>query len=130
MQQRWLREGAGKWIAYRLSDDALIGRGGLSWTVIHGEPRLEVGWAIREEHRGHGYATEIGHAGLDYAFSQLAANEVVAFTEIHNKASRAVMLRLDMTPDGVIYRPGLVEGRDIVKDSAPFALYRIGRPST
>jgi len=127
MQERWLRNGVGKWMAYRLRDDQLVGRGGLSWIEIRGEAQLEVGWVISEQHRHEGYATEIGRASLNYAFSRLAAEEVVAFTETHNHASRAVMTRLDMTPDGVIYRPGLIEGSDHVHDNAPFALYRIKR---
>jgi RimJ/RimL family protein N-acetyltransferase len=127
MEQRWLRDRAGKWVAYRRDDGALVGRGGLSRTVIDGEPRLELGWALLREHRGHGYAAEIGRAGLEYAFSELDADDVVAFTEVHNSASRAVMVRLGMTLRGQIHRRGLVEGRDGLHDDAPFALYAIAR---
>lgn len=55
-----------------------------------------MGWALRGDHWGQGYATEIGRAGIDYAFGAPAANEVVAFTERHNWRSRAVMERLGM----------------------------------
>jgi RimJ/RimL family protein N-acetyltransferase len=128
MSQRWRDEGVGKWIAYRRSDGELVGRGGLTWTTIDDISCLEVGWLVREKHRGVGYATEIGSAGLDFAFGELDAAEVVAFTEVHNRASRAVMTRLGMTMSGLIYRPGLVEGRPGVQPSAPFALYRSQRP--
>jgi hypothetical protein len=37
-----------------------------------------------------------GRAGLDFAFTELAADEVVAFTEPDNQRSRAVMHRLGM----------------------------------
>jgi len=127
MEHRWQHEAVGKWMAYRLADGELIGRGGLSWADICGQRRLELGWAIREQHRGHGYATEIGRAGLAFAFDTLAAEEVVAFTEVHNHASRAVMARLGMTQIGQIYRPGLIEGRTGIHNAAPFALYRINR---
>lgn len=125
MAGKWRRDGVGKWMAYRLDDGELVGRGGLSWTDLDGKRRLEVGWAVREEHRGRGYATEIGRAGLDLAFGPLDAAEVVAFTEVHNHASRAVMVRLGMTEIGRLYRPGLVEGIAGIQDAAPFALYRI-----
>jgi RimJ/RimL family protein N-acetyltransferase len=48
---------------------------------------------------------------------------VVAFTERHNRRSRAVMERLGMRLVGQILAPGLVEGQAGVHDDAPFALY-------
>lgn len=61
-------------------------RGGLTWTEIDGEPCLELGWLVAEQHRGVGYATEIGRAGLAFVFDKLKSKEVVAFTEVHNHA--------------------------------------------
>jgi RimJ/RimL family protein N-acetyltransferase len=49
----------------------------------------------------------------------------VAFTERHNRRSRAVMERLGMGYVGELTAPGLVEGRAGVHDGAPFALYAI-----
>jgi [ribosomal protein S5]-alanine N-acetyltransferase len=66
-------------------------------------------------HRG--YATEIGQAGLAFAFDELAADEVVSFTEKRNDRSRAVMERL-----GFQFR------KDIVIGDEPFALYAVNRP--
>jgi hypothetical protein len=57
MTDKWRRDGAGKWMAYRLDDGELIGRGGLSWTELDGERRLEVGWTVREKHRRCGTLT-------------------------------------------------------------------------
>ncbi len=71
------------------------------------------------------YATEIGRAGLAFAFESLSATSVVAFTEVHNAASRAVMSRLGMEYEGEIRLPGLIAGSPVVQDDAPFALYRI-----
>jgi RimJ/RimL family protein N-acetyltransferase len=48
---------------------------------------------------------------------------VVAFTERHNLASRAVMERLGMTLAGEFTAEGLVEGVPEVHPDAPFALY-------
>jgi RimJ/RimL family protein N-acetyltransferase len=129
MQARWLRDHVGKWIAHRRSDGVLVGRGGLSLAVVDGRRRLELGWALRDEMRGQGFATEIGAAGLGFGFGALGHHEIVAFTEAHNRASRAVMERLDMRFVKVIQAPGLVEGSDEVRDDAPFALYRITRPT-
>ena len=100
---------------------------GPSWTDVGGAERAEIGWAFRGEVWGRGYATEIGHAGLDYAFSDLGVDEVVSFTEVHNVRSRTVMERLGMRYVGRILRPGWIAGSAVVHEEAPFALYRITR---
>jgi RimJ/RimL family protein N-acetyltransferase len=94
MGEAWRTEGVHKWLAYDRETDALVGRGGLSWQEIEGVRRLELGWAVREHLWGKGYASEIGRAGLSFAFGPLDAASVVAFTEAHNERSRAVMRRL------------------------------------
>jgi RimJ/RimL family protein N-acetyltransferase len=108
----WATHGVHKWMAYHRVTGDPVGRGGLSRKHVDGRERLELGWALHQRFWGHGYATEIGRAGLAYAFDELGAEEVVSFTEVHNHRSRAVMERL-----GLRYR------KDIVIDGQPFALY-------
>ncbi|MFB9324096.1 GNAT family N-acetyltransferase [Cryptosporangium minutisporangium] len=129
MERGWRVDGVHKWIAYRRTTGELVGRGGLSYGDVAGVRRLELGWAVRGPFRGQGYATEIGRAGLRFAFHELNAEDVVAFTERHHHRSRAVMERLGMRPIGELRRPGLVDGRDGVHDDAPFVLYRAARTS-
>lgn len=140
MHTGWEEAGASKWIAYHRSTGELIGRGGLSrMTPSHpmteqiraalgpastwSETRLELGWALIDDHWGNGYATEIGRAGLDYGFGTLGASEVVAFTERHNHPSRAVMERLGMQYIGEITSTGAIAGLNVPHDDAPFVLY-------
>ncbi|ADB29231.1 NUDIX hydrolase [Kribbella flavida DSM 17836] len=142
MQAAWERDGVSKWMAYERSGGALVGRGGLSrlganaavteqLAALAGPDwvadRLELGWALVASARGRGYATEIGAAGLDFAFEQLGARAVVAFTERHNHASRAVMERLGMTYAGELTAEGLVDGAAGVRPDAPFAVYQARR---
>jgi [ribosomal protein S5]-alanine N-acetyltransferase len=108
----WRRGGVTKWMAYNRRSGELVGRGGLSRVPVDGADRIEIGWIVRSDLWGNGYATEIGRAGLALAFDELGADEVVAFTEPHNARSRAVMERLGMRYD-----------RDIVHDGEPFVLY-------
>ncbi len=124
MAERWSADGVGKWIAHDRRTGTVVGRGGLSRTVIDDETVLEVGWAVRDELTGRGYATEIGRAALRWAAAFLPGLPVVAFTEVHNLASRAVMRRLGLRPAGVLHREGLVAGRQGLQPDAPFALYR------
>jgi RimJ/RimL family protein N-acetyltransferase len=139
MARLWADDGVGKWVAYDLETGGLVGRGGLSRLPADGattrriaaamagsgwaRDRLELGWTVRSALWGRGYATEIGRAGLAFAFEELGAEVVVAFTERHNRRSRAVMERLGMGFVGEFGARGLVEGRPGVHDDAPFALY-------
>ena len=94
----------------------MVGRGGLSRVLLAGRRRLEVGWTVLADLWGRGYATEIGRAGLAFAWDELGAAEVAAFTEMHNRRSRAVMERLGMSDAGLIEHRG-----------EQFALYLISR---
>ncbi|WP_202874257.1 GNAT family N-acetyltransferase [Kribbella albertanoniae] len=138
MHRAWERDSVCKWIAYERSGGELAGRGGLS-RMTAGTPtavaieelvgaewavdRLELGWALVESARGRGLATEIGRAGLEFAFETLGAQAVIAFTERHNHASRAVMDRLGMTYAGEITAEGWIEGSSLVQPDAPFAVH-------
>jgi RimJ/RimL family protein N-acetyltransferase len=150
MGESWRLHGVHKWIAYdRVSGD-VVGRGGLSrtpvdddWGQIYAflpaEPWvrdvhevrrpfpahahwLEIGWALRREFRGRGYAAEIGRAGLAFAFDVLGARAVVSCTVRHNVRSRAVMERIGMRYAGEIRSRGLVDGVDGEQDGAPYAV--------
>jgi RimJ/RimL family protein N-acetyltransferase len=125
MADRWIVDGVGKWMAHDRSDGSLIGRGGFTRIDLAGETVLELGWAIRDARTGRGYATELGHAALTWAAEHHPDLPIVAFTEVHNQASRAVMERLGLRPASIIRRPGLVEGRPGIHVDAPFALYRL-----
>ncbi len=123
----WQEHGVSKWLAYDCVDGTLVGRGGLSTCSLDRYQGLEVGWALLGAFRGRGLATEIGHAGIELAFAELGASEVIAFTEGHNRPSRAVMERLGMTYVRDIVWRGLIEGLDGVHEGALFALYEIER---
>jgi RimJ/RimL family protein N-acetyltransferase len=125
MAMRWTADGVGKWMARDRVDGSLVGRGGFTRFDLEGEAVLELGWVVRDARTGHGYATELGRTALAWAARHQPDLPVVAFTEVHNHASRAVMERLGMRPAGTIRRDGLIKGRTGVHQDAPFALYRL-----
>lgn len=127
MGEAWASDGVSRRIAYHRGTGELIGRGGCTRAVVDNEPCVEVGWAIRDRYLRQGYATEIGREGIIFAFDVLGVSDVIAFTEVHNVASRGVMERLGMRFDREILSEGLIEGREGVHPDAPFALYRIRR---
>lgn len=56
----------------------------------------EIGWALRREHQGRGYAFEAAVALLDIAFGPLALHRVTAELDPRNDASVALCRRLGM----------------------------------
>jgi ribosomal-protein-alanine N-acetyltransferase len=80
---------------------AFIGFAGLTWARFsaHFTPCVEVGWRLAFEHWGHGYATEAAQLALVHGFGTVGLSEVVSFTSVTNRRSRAVMERLGMRRD-------------------------------
>ena len=57
---------------------------------------MEVGWRLREDAWGRGYAKEAATASLDLAFDRFDAEEMIAMTVQRNTASWGLMQRLGM----------------------------------
>jgi RimJ/RimL family protein N-acetyltransferase len=55
---------------------------------------MELGWMLRPEYRGNGYATEAGRAALDFAFSKVKALRAISLIRLDNSASERVARRL------------------------------------
>jgi RimJ/RimL family protein N-acetyltransferase len=86
------------WALERKSDGAILGFCGLKRCNQQGGPigMMEVGWRLREDAWGQGYAKEAASASLDAAFEQFGADEVIALTVQGNAPSWGLMLRLGM----------------------------------
>ena len=74
----------------------VIGDGGLHPMGGIG-PDLELGYTLARSAWGKGYATELGRALVEYAFTVLRVPRVVAQVEPANTASRNVLAKLGMT---------------------------------
>ncbi len=88
------------WIVERKSDREVLGFCGLKRVNSEGALNpgdMEVGWRLREEAWGQGFAKEAAIASLDLAFARFEAPHVVAFTVSGNRASWGLMRRLGMT---------------------------------
>lgn len=79
----------------------LAGWAGLSvpWFLPEILPAVEVGWRLREQSGGFGYATEAGRAWVDYGFEVRGLGEIVSTYEPENVASGVVMVRLGFVLD-------------------------------
>jgi RimJ/RimL family protein N-acetyltransferase len=88
------------WIVERKSDREILGFCGLKRANAPGADGLvgevEIGWRLREDAWGQGYAKEAAIASLDLAFHCFAAPRVVAVTAARNAPSQGLMKRLGM----------------------------------
>jgi RimJ/RimL family protein N-acetyltransferase len=88
------------WMVERTDDDALLGFCGLKRVNAPGGEHLhgafEIGWRLREDAWGQGYASEAAAASLDLAFDHFGAAYVIALTVPGNRASQKVMERIGM----------------------------------
>jgi RimJ/RimL family protein N-acetyltransferase len=87
------------WAVERREDGEFLGFCGLKrangyCSSVSGE--IEIGWRLREDAWGLGYAKESALASLEHAFTRIGARRVVALTIEENKASRGLMARLGM----------------------------------
>jgi len=96
----WLAErGFTFWAVERREDKELLGFCGLKIADDQGKPvegLHEVGWRLREDAWGQGYAKEAAIASLDFAFGPAGAEQVVALTVTGNAPSWGLMKRLGM----------------------------------
>ncbi len=58
---------------------------------------MEIGWRMREESWGHGYAREAAMAAMELGFTRFGGDPIVALTVQQNAPSWGLMLRLGMT---------------------------------
>ena len=92
------------WAATRKPDGGhlsgeLVGMVGFKRSRAEGTPvegMLEIGWRLREDAWGQGYAKEAASTCLDYAYENMEADEIVAVTVIENLPSWRLMEKLGM----------------------------------
>ena len=121
------QHGFGLWAAELRSDGSLLGFCGLQHVPFEAcfTPAVEIGWRLRRDAWGHGYATEAARACVEYAFGTLGLDELLAMARPGNTPSLRVMQRLGMThdpADDFVHAPPGGQPLD-------FVLYRLPRPA-
>ncbi len=74
----------------------IVGYAGVAWFDFEGDRRLEFGWRLVPEARGHGYATEAGRALLEIA-GESFRGEILAMIDPANAPSQNVARKLGFT---------------------------------
>jgi RimJ/RimL family protein N-acetyltransferase len=105
MAGHWQLLGYGFWAIEERGGGELIGRVGC-WRP-EGWPGFEVGWLLRRDRWGRGYATEGGRAAMAHAFRELNQPRVVSVIHPDNESSIRVALKLGERYEGPCELAGL-----------------------
>jgi RimJ/RimL family protein N-acetyltransferase len=106
---RYKKDGFGLWAVVRKDNGECIGDCGITMQCIYGEEKPEIGYHIRRDYWGKGYATEAARACKDYAFNVLHIDEVYSYMKTGNLASRKVVEKI-----GMVLQVGCLENSDTV----------------
>ena len=130
IERRFLDYGYGLWAVDRKDTGEWIGFVGLVYRPrcdfnAPFAPCHEVGWRLRAEHWGHGFAPEAARFALQFGFEPLQLEEIVSFTVPANLPSRRVMekIGLEWDADGDFEHPNLPPGDPL----RLHVLYRLSR---
>jgi RimJ/RimL family protein N-acetyltransferase len=124
-------DGFGFWAVEHAGE--LVGFCGISRVGFdaHFTPAVEIGWRLRRDAWGCGFATEAARAAMAYGW-QLGLDQIVAFLVPANHRSAAVAERIGMhrDPAGDFDHPNIAAGTISVGGHANrrHALYRISTP--
>ncbi len=94
----WYLRGYGIWAVEEKESGSLVGR--IGCINPEGWPGFEVGWTLKREFWGKGYATEAARRALDYGFNELDKPHVISLIHPENRASIRVAERLGEALEG------------------------------
>ncbi len=116
------------WMVTQRDDEAVVG----TCTLFRFDPRhrrAEIGYSLRSDLWGRGYAREAVTLALDWAFATLGLHRIEADIDPRNDASRALLQRLGFVSEGLLRERYFVG--EAVSDTEIFGLlaedWRAGR---
>ncbi|MCH2192700.1 GNAT family N-acetyltransferase [Kordia sp.] len=99
-QQQYVERGIGRWAMELRETGEFIGWCGLrlytDYTFNNRTNFHDIGYRLRREFWGNGYATEASVACLRYAFQNLKLDAVYGITEMGNAASHRILLKIGL----------------------------------
>lgn len=100
---RYIDAGFGLWAMLLKGSDELIGDCGCYVREIEGNVDCELGWHVRRDLWGRGYATEAARHCIEFAFVKLGMDRIIALVRPENIGSCRVAEKNGMTVDRVIF---------------------------
>lgn len=101
--ERYRRDGHGLWAMLRKDSDELIGDCGCSLQEVEGRNEVEVGYHVRRDLWGNGYATEAAQACMQYAFTKLGVDRVISLIRPENVQSIRVAEKNGLVCEKIIF---------------------------
>ncbi len=96
--KRYRDDGYGLWMMVVKDTGEAVGDCGLVRQLLPTGPEVEVGYHLRRDHWGRGYATEAAARCIAYAFSELRIERVISLIRPSNTPSRRVAERNGLRP--------------------------------
>lgn len=113
---RYAADGHSLWGLILKANDELIGDCGLIKQVVEGVDEIEIGYHLRRDHWGKGFATEAARAVRDYGFAKLSVHRLISLIRPENWPSRRVA-----------ERNGMKLWKEVVWRDLPHCVYAISR---
>jgi ribosomal-protein-alanine N-acetyltransferase len=105
--RRYRASGHGLWALDLRSTGEMVGDCGITLQEVDGEQLPEIGYHLRRDMWGQGFATESARACRDYGFAKLEADWLISLVRPENVASCRVAERNGMKVWGETVRVGL-----------------------
>ena len=116
-RRRYVDAGHGLWAMVLKSSGELVGDCGLTRQAVDGTEEIEIGYHVRRDLWGRGYAPEAARACREYGFGRLGADRLISLIRPENLASRRVA-----------EKTGLSLWKEVVWRGSPHLVYVIRRP--
>lgn len=123
VDENWRRRGYGRVAITDRRTGRLLGRTGLMYLPQFSE--TELGWTLRRDAWGHGYATEAARACATWAFDEFEIPYLTSMIEPANDRSVGVASRLGMTP----IRDDLFHDRPMIVHAVTRDAWRAPQPA-
>jgi ribosomal-protein-alanine N-acetyltransferase len=95
-RRRYSETGHGLWAMVLKGGGEVIGDCGLTLQIVDGGEQIELGYHVRRDLWGQGFAPEAARACRDYGFDRLRAERIVSLVRIGNLPSRLVAEKVGM----------------------------------
>ncbi len=115
IQEEFRNYGYGLYAVETKHNHDFIGFIGFHWASFPSAftPCIEIGWRLKYEAWGNGYATEGAKACLNYGFETLGIKKVYSFTSKINLPSENVMKKIGLEKVSEFEHPNIQEGNPL-----------------